>query len=254
MTKLTSLMSSLKDLVITYRTPFEELQETPTPLPTSEPATSQIVYTVQEADLPTLSMTVEGRMFVVLIICAGKNTDTASRTVYYRMLKNGSSINTGSVSVSAGYFWTLNACFTNVAVGDVLEVRLWATSDLVNWDYTARQVHVSRVALMSKFPLAILKFAEVAVQPVLTLGNPYPYATQGFYVYHRSGIYSARTSATEINWWLAHGTFKLYQIYYGDYSYVGSGLATTSSTYRPYYARHYVPARIQLRALLKVTP
>lgn len=251
MVKTTPIMSSLKILQITYQTPYENLQGTPTSLPTSEPAVSQIIYTVSVDDLPTLNMGVESKINVALMFAGGRNTDVATRTVYWRMVKNGSSVVNGSFSVSAGYYWTIILYFIDVAVGDTLELRLWATDTAVNWDYEARQLQYSRIKLLSKYLLLHFSVASVDIQPILALGNP-SYSFAGLYIFHYVDLSNIITSAFDFSPWKQSGTRGLFNLYYGDISTIVARYRT-HSTYRPYYYNSYIPTEIRLRALKEIT-
>ena len=120
---VTPLLTSRKILNITYQTPQETLLGTPETLPTTEPATPQISYTVTSGDLPTFNMPLFKKIWVALLYGAGKAVTAA--TIYWRMKKNGASVATGSGSVAANTFYTWSCGFYDVAVGDVLELALW---------------------------------------------------------------------------------------------------------------------------------
>ena len=137
MVRVTPLFTSRKVLNITYKSAQETLLATPQTLPTAEPATPQIGYTVAEADLPTLSMSVYSKKWVAYVIGAGKFVTIG--TLYWRMKKNGASVATGSYSVDSNYYYTVSAYFFDVAVGDLLELALWSTRTDSNWDYKAYQ-------------------------------------------------------------------------------------------------------------------
>ena len=252
MGRVTPNFTSLKKLVIGYKTPYENLQSTPTPLPTAEPSVGQIVYTVSADDLPTLSVTPESKMIVALMYAGGKNTDTATRYVSWRILKNGVSLAYSYITVGAGNFWNLSAFFHNVAVGDVLEIRLWATSGLVNWDYEARQLQFSRVALLEKCILHC-NFVALDAQPVLTLGRPYVGGTRPLRVNHRSNMYFSLSSPMDVSPWMQSTVYKLWQIGYGDEYLPDNGIGIASLSYRPYYYRNYVPTVVQLRGIKSIT-
>ena len=119
-----------------------------TVLPTSEPGTSQISQTVASGDLYLPAGLVSP--YLAVILAQVLNNDGSSRTVSWRMVKNGSSVATGSGSVSASNRGAIQAYFsptnpsgdtsgTGVVAGDVLELRLWAASStnvqLVYWTY-----------------------------------------------------------------------------------------------------------------------
>jgi hypothetical protein len=89
-----AIRQPLETITVTAGTVQESLLGTPEDLPLTEPGTSQIIFTVQEANLPILSYgscTNAG-----VISCSGRNLSGSYATIYYRILKNGSSAYTGS--------------------------------------------------------------------------------------------------------------------------------------------------------------
>jgi len=242
--------------IITIELPsaVENLQSTPTSLPTSEPTESQISITLAEADLPVVKLNDSPNIptitYIALVYAGGKNTDTASQTVYWRMLKNGSSLSNGSFSVSADYYWTISAGFFDVNAGDTIELRLWASSSAVNWDYDAHTCQVSRL-----FPYASgiskvlwVQTKDIVEHPTLSSGNPYTLSYSYYFVNPRTGS-SLREVGTgeyeQIEWWKDH----VFRVYLGDYSYQNNAMYRTSSTYRPYYSRNNLPTKILIREL-----
>lgn len=120
-----------------------------TVLPTTEPGTSQIVVTVASGDF-YLPAGLEGQ-YIGVLLAQVLNNDASSRTVSWRMVKNGSSVATGGPSVAATTGRARFQCsFTptaasgdnpgvGVVAGDVIELRLWSASStnvqLVYWTY-----------------------------------------------------------------------------------------------------------------------
>ena len=108
-------------------------------LPTSEPASSQVSYTVAAEHLPTISPTPWQTSYTAQVLMAGKNTTASAVTIYWRILKNGISQAWGYSPCAAKYCWTVDpGHFGLVSVGDTLEVRAWASaSSAAYWDYKA---------------------------------------------------------------------------------------------------------------------
>ena len=249
MVKITPLLTSLKTLNITYQTPQETLLGTPETLPTAEPATPQISYTVASGDLPTFNIQPFKKIWVAYLIGAGKAVTAA--TIYWRMKKNGASVSTGSGSVAANTFYTWNCYFYNVAVGDVLEIALWSNQTDSNWDYKAYQILVTRLILLNKPRLLMpCNFAALAEHPTLTLGNP-SRSVAGFYPHHEDALRSITlvTTATSYPSLCPKDTYGLFEIYRGDESSSNSALIRTSSIYRPYYYNNWVPTQIIMRGV-----
>jgi hypothetical protein len=247
MTRLNPAFTSLKTLNITYQTPQETLLDTPVTLPTSEPTTPQIGYTVAEADLPIFNLSPYQKKYVAIVIGAGKAVTAA--TIYWRMKKNGASVNTGSSSVSANNYYTVNAFFYDVAVGDVLELALWSSVSDSNWDYKAYQIQVSRVILLNKPRLlSPCNFAALTIHPALTLGTP-SFTNYSVYPYHCDTNLLSITAATSYDFLYPKDTYGMFRIYFGDYTSSNSSTVRTSTTYRPYCYRNYVPTQIIMRGV-----
>ena len=70
MGRATPIFTLLKEIQFSYNT-YENLLSW-TSLPTSEPATSQIIYTVSEGNLPNLNMGFEQALIIAAIYAAGK--------------------------------------------------------------------------------------------------------------------------------------------------------------------------------------
>jgi hypothetical protein len=236
-----------QDIIVQMIAPVENLQTTPTSLPTTEPATSQWTKTLTNADFPTITPTPYNVAHVACVYLAGKNTDTASQTVYWRMIKNGASVATGSASVSAGYYYTVNAFFLGVVAGDVIEVRLWASATTVNWDYDGFQIQPSRIVTTEALNSPCYTyFKNVIACPTLVKGSPSVYAFGSIYVQHLDQNLQAINYATGFDVLYPKATYCLYRLYYGDYANLNSAIVSTSASYRPYYYRNYVPLGISL--------
>lgn len=141
----------------------EYYDATGTALTVAEPATGQLYHTLVAADFqpvngaPDFSGTIVKNYGATLII-GGKNNSAAAKTLYYRVLKNGTSLTTGNVSVTKNYYYTLNiSTLGGVAVGDVLEVRLWGSTTDPDYRYSA-------------IPVVVAGFAPAARRDRLLLG------------------------------------------------------------------------------------
>jgi hypothetical protein len=246
MTRLTPSLSSLKTLSVTAQTPQEAVLGTPETLPTSEPATPQIGYTVASADLPVINISVYSKKWTAVIIGAGKFVTAG--TCYWRMKKNGASVNTGSFSVAANTYYTIHACFYDINVGDVLELAIWSSVTDGYWDYKAYQCQVTRIIPTKERTLHNLVIGAGNAQPVLTQGSLW--GTDGSPVYHVNW----QLSGIEINGGLynipvlyVHSTYGLYRTKFCDASWMNTVLSATNATYRPYYRRSALPSTIKFR-------
>jgi hypothetical protein len=128
-------VSPLKTFTITPGAARETLLGTPLILPTTEPATAQVSFTVQSSDLPTITGNVPMKYNAVLYV-SGK-IGVAASVVNYRVLKNSVSVaQAAGVSATAAQYWTHTHWRTfDVQVGDVLEVKYWAVQADVNLDF-----------------------------------------------------------------------------------------------------------------------
>ena len=244
---------TLQIITIELKDAVENLQSTPTSLPTSEPTDSQISVTLGEADLPIVRVNGVGIptiTYITLVYAGGKNTDTASQTVYWRMLKNGNSLSDGSFSVSADYYWTISAGFFDVNAGDTIELRLWASSSAVNWDYDAYACQASRA-----FPYASgisevlwIQTKDIVEHPTLSSGNPHARSYNYCLVNPQTSRSIREVGNTECEH-IERWKDSIFQVYLGDYSYQNNVMYRTSSTYRPYYNNNYLPTKILIRDL-----
>jgi len=248
MVRLTPALTSRKILNIAYAAPQETLLATPVTLPTAEPSVPQIGYTVETADLPAFNMGVYRKIFVAMVFGAGKATTAG--TVYWRMKKNGVSVATGSGAVAANAFFTVNAYFYNVSIGDLLELALWSNRTDTVWDYKAYNVQVTRLILMNKPRLLQpCNFTSVGSGPILVLGSPSVYGVGPIRVYHVDVVLPTITSVANYEIIYPKDSFGMFRIAYGDFSYANSGTLLTSSSSRPIHYRNYFPLQIVMRGV-----
>jgi len=233
---------------ITMPSVQETLLGTPETLPTTEPGTPQISYTIDSSALPTISPEPANVTWIARIFGAGQFT--TGGTVYWRLLKNSSSVATGSYSVSSNYYYTVEANAFDVADGDTIELSLWASTTDANWDYKAFQVHPTRICLHAGAEVLYrdLSLSSVSGHPVLTSGNP-SYGNLGFYPYAGDYRLASRTLATNLACSYTGQTYGIFIVYRGDYAIKNTGAVRRSSTYRPYYYRNLIPCEITVRRL-----
>jgi len=245
---VTPLLTSRKILNITYQTPQETLLGTPETLPTTEPATPQIGCTVASADLPTFSITPYSKVFIAAMYGAGKFVTAG--TVYWRTKKNSVSVATGSLAVTANTFYTVNAFFYDIAVGDVLEIALWSTVTDSNWDYKAYQIQVSRVVPIRQRNLKDPTIQNFIQEPGLTLGTPGTAASYACTVWSSdkgNGVYAAGSATYNLMY--AGVTYGTFTDNFGDDRYKNGADVRISVTYRPYYDASRLPHGIVCRGV-----
>jgi hypothetical protein len=248
MTRLTPTLTSLKTLNITYPTPQETLLSTPQTLPTTEPATPQISYTVAAGDFPTFNPPVYMKKHIALLYAGGKAVTAA--TISWRMKKNGLSVATGTINVAANTFYTLSAFFgVDIVAGDVLEIALWSNQTDSNWDYKAYQIQATRVLPTNK-PRYLTKVSfTVGAAPALTLGNPSVGLTQSLKIWYSDIIFAAAAASFSVDAVYGGNNYGIYRLGYADSDYANTGAALTDATYRPRYYRNYVITQIVYRGL-----
>lgn len=247
-----SVAGVLKTFNFTYPIPREDLQGTPQILPTTEPATSQCIYTIQQSDLPTITPTPKSVKWTVGIVTSGKAISTA--TPNYRILKNGASVTTAAgSSVAANNFWALTHWrWLDVQVGDVLEVRLWSTVSDTNYDYSAIFVYPTNVVLTP--PNVMTKDVTIVssntASPSLTQGTPSVSNFGSLCVFPTTSTFTAGLGASTYTLpvYMPHPTQGFCKVVNGDTSASGVGNHATS---HPLYQKNSAPISISFREMLR---
>ena len=246
MGRITPQFTSNKTLNITYQTPQETLLATPDTLPTSEPATPQVSYTVDSAWLPALNIQPSSKVYVAQLHAAGKCPTAA--TVSWRMKKNGASVATGTISVAtANYYYNIMPNFYDVAVGDVLEVALWSNQTNSQYDYKACAISISRVIIINADVMLPCNFANYDYYPTLSLGTPTVYTQVVFRIYNDT-LEIQLGSAANVGAVKLNKSYGLFRVYHADI-YNPNTATTLSYQTRPRYCKNYVPTQILLRGL-----
>jgi hypothetical protein len=139
-----------KEISVTHKTPVETLQTTPTSLLATKPTSPTKSITITSDSLPSCSEAPEIIQYQLFLCLGGKNESSTDQTLYYEIDVNGSLRASGQSSIPATNYWTISAFISDVKVEDVIDVYLWASSTLVNWDYDAYQVQVMNIVPKSK--------------------------------------------------------------------------------------------------------
>lgn len=110
---------------------------TPATLPTSEPGTPQLSFTLTSGDFPSSNDCVLSQFAMpnLVAIAAGKNTSEVTATVFYRISVNSVSVETGSLSLANNRYWSLGMLARDVKAGDVITIALWSSASNVIQDY-----------------------------------------------------------------------------------------------------------------------
>jgi len=240
--------TSLKTLTITYRTPQETLLSTPQTLPTAEPATPQVRYTVSSNDLPVMNVSVYRAIYTAAVYAGGRYVTAG--TLNWRMKKNGANVTSGSASVAANAFYTVNAFFYDVRVGDVLEIALWSSVTDSRFDYSAFQVQVTRIVPINRQRLLMpCNFTAVSSQPTLTSGTPNAAVTRNYTINTADLLTVSQATARNVPVLYAGSLYGIYRLGDGDTSNANSAVVQTHTSYRPNYNRNTVPTTIVFRGV-----
>ena len=245
---------------LTYPAAQETYDAAGSALPTAEPAVSQIVYTIQESDLPVSTDKAAAMKFTALLYGGGKNNGASSATGYYRILKNGVSVTTGSSPVAANNYYTIS-CYQlyDVKVGDVVEIRLWASAATMDHRYKAMSVAISRYVPGGKLHQLLVNFqflpSPTGYQVTLSQGtSPVRLSVGNVYIYvDKSTFSSNHNMAVVFGDAYRHAAFvcsqdrQFFQIQFGDYSQAVAFLS--SATALPYYY-----SSIRLTGTISYTP
>lgn len=236
------LLGPWQECNITYPSAQETLLSTAEALPTSEPTDAQVSYTVASSDIPTI----EGAMSWVncgLLYVAGLNSSGSTLTVNVRLLKNGTSVTTGNKSVATSNYYTFTIPINDIAVDDVLTVKIWTSASGVTWDYKAFCVQPSRIQVARLSQLLVNCAFTTTAKPVLSLGS-LSYSSENYYLYFMSSP-TALNNNFSLYCFKQIATYNVGRISYGDNT--TSIQSRTSTTYHPYYYRNFVPTKITYR-------
>jgi hypothetical protein len=239
MTRVTPLLTSKKVLDFTYPD-VQETTITPETLPTSEPTDPQIVYTVTEADLVQLSLNVFQRIEIALLNASGQFITAG--TLSYRMVKNGGSVLSGAFAVSTNYYYRLGCYFYNVAVGDVLGIKLWSNQTDSNWDVKTFWMDVTRITPLNK-PRGLCN-VQVAVAVQRFSG-----ANGALYYYLHDNFDYTTAAAFTVPLWYPAATYRMFRVSRGDVMYPNNKESATGSTRPDRKGGNYVPSQIIFRGL-----
>ena len=240
------LMYSPRTDSLTYPVPQETYDAAGTALPTTEPAVSQIVYTVQESDLPTSTDKAAAMKFTALLYGGGRNTGAAAATVNYRILKNGASVSTSNASVAANNYYTIS-CYQlyDIKVGDTVEIRLWASAVTVDYRYKAMSIIATRYVPGGILNRLLLNFSYLPVaagyQVALAQGvSPTRLAAGAAYLYMDKSLFNSNHYLSVVfGDSYRHAAFvcsqdrQFFQLQYGDLNQATNLL--TSASALPYY-------------------
>lgn len=227
-------------------------------LPTADPGTNQVSFTIQSTDLPTITPLPLSTKYTAFLIVAGKNTSAGAATVTYSLYKTPSGGSSASVvtgqnqaGIAASNFWTqTHYRFFDVQVGDTLEVRLWANVAGVNLDYYSILILPTRMQLSRASCLIDVTYTIQDPLSLYTKGSPVSGSVQGILVQiSGTSIFNINISANLVIPFLPYssGTFFTGRSFWGDSQL--STTANTSATSRPTITRNQIFSKITFREL-----
>jgi hypothetical protein len=138
-----------KSMTITHATP-REWNPTAQDLPTTKPGTPQVSITIQQSDLPTFTGNQPlSYKAIPAINVSGLNSTGGAVTVNYEIHKNGATIASGSkTSIANANYWSVDAMCGACAIGDLIEVFLWASvTPSCTFDYYSIFVYSSSIQM-----------------------------------------------------------------------------------------------------------
>lgn len=170
---------TLKQTNITLPTPRETTGVGLT-LPTTEPGTPQISYTVQASDLATFSGNPLGVQHIPVIYAAGR-IGAATTTINYRISVNGASqFQSNNANIAANNYYTHSFFrYVPLSVLDVVTVSLWSSQADTTLVYHAFTTCWTRPQLTKSGTIVKdVAYAASTAFPTLTL-QPTPSAVSG---------------------------------------------------------------------------
>lgn len=218
----------------------EILLATPLILPVSEPAASQVIKTVSSSDLAVFSITPDSVVQTALMYASGINTSGASRTLYWKAIKNGTAVQTGSTTVLNNNYWTMTFYnLYNVAVGDVIELKAWVDSTAgVDLKYYSTFILPTRPIWNQFSGVCLIKNAFATPYLTLTKGNPISEFNGFMYLkqINTSGFSRIADNTANTDLHNQDSLTGMFYHYYGD-SARGYAYSSASTTNYPKYAR-----------------
>lgn len=204
--------------------PYVSEQSDPsTALPTAQPGTPQVSYTINTS---TMTPTFSGNAGVVSYkplygaCVSGQNTSGAAATVYYQINKNGTSFKTGNASIANNNYFTVTF-EDNSNNADKYDFYLWTTaSSGVNYFYQNVWCLPGRVDTgaknLSNFNLTLVNFANGTYFPLSGKANGNWNGNINVYPSTASNLSiafgSTGTGTFTLPTFTSHSTYKLYQL------------------------------------------
>ena len=224
-------------------------------IPTSEPATAQISYTIASEHLPTIAGIGMGLYRLSPgMWCLVRNTSGSNRTVSWRWELNGTSVSTGSTTLSNNYYGNLSCVdhgTTFPVVGDVLTIKLWcATGSGVALHSHAMAMNITRPWHSMGFPGLGVNYALCVATMNNDAGRPSHGASGATTDHYSFGIGAQLWKGATLNGIIpvvySGNNYGLYIPHYGDNIYASNYMYTSSSTINGTILWSYRPTIIRI--------
>lgn len=232
-----------KEISITYALARETLLGTPVALPTSDPGTPQISFTILAADMPVLTgISTSALLFPAFVVVGGHNAGGGFEFVSFRLKKNGVEITQQNPTVDLAC-WTLTLHnIPTVQVGDVLDITLWTAVSGMSYDYIALAVGATQPTPVPTGTILLMpSYTGFQAHPQLVMGDPLVVDPRGVTVVSGDQFYSDFTSDFQ-NGSIEAGYLGLFAAFWGGQSLAFALLSDDVA--RPVYHTNLVPSVI----------
>lgn len=249
--------SRVRDFVGPYQTcnitlgTKRETAGSDTSLPTSEPGSPQVSYTIQSSDCPTVTGALSHTLNCIIFI-SGRNTSGSARTINVKGFIDGVEAITGNQSINTNQYFTAEIPFSNVSVGDVITVKIWSSGTTTTYYYSAIAVFTGSVTLCKEKEMLIdLNIPTITDFPTLASGNtPYKNGSSALYFYTMDcatgdigAIHGSTDALTCKGFKPTDG--KAFSAYWGVYKTTVTFYSNVTNT--PQYLSQYLPTAINYR-------
>ena len=200
-------------------------------LPTSEPADPQVSYIIATGHLPTITGDFPPFRLAPVLMVGGVNTSGSSRAVSYRVLLNGTSITTGTISAfNNNIKYTLSAVSWGdggapPAVGDTVAFKVWASGSGVSLNVKALHMNLTQLGRGLSRRILCIPVLGSAVAYSLTATPPsWATASSADNVWSKpEGTNHFTQTQPQTQVVLVRSNFGIGRQAYGDYGATGAG-------------------------------
>lgn len=224
-------------------------------LPTTEPGSPQISYTVQSTDVATFSGNVPQSVQNIPLIFACGRIGAAASVISYRILINGASqVQASLASTASGLYYTINfARYIQVNVGDVVTVSLWSSQADTTFVYHAFTTGWTRMQLTKTGVILkdVVYGAGASFPTLSTAPAPISAGSSQTFTITVSTTGTTTTGATAGTFpaLVQDATNAMGRQFYGDVNNIVQ--LNTHATNQTNYVRNFMPPSISFREVLR---